>query len=355
MKGNGMNLGNIQQSNEDFYIISGVNSDRDAAYYSLLIGIRAYFTTYHNVAMSLRRFQRGDERWINGAAQENNDYIESYINIAIHIQHFFELEIKRILEDEHVLFAVDSKGDPLITYKLLHNMLLQHEDTEKLKSIEFSDALSRLKKLVENNFIDDEVAKIFVAHEQLLKVINFLRNTTLHRGHRFMKYCSLDRLFAQNLLPFINEIINQPYYVLYKYSYDNSGIYEIIEKIILEGKKDDFDYAQIAFLKEVGRCKLKLDSLPKWDETDDKDHIEKIIEKKMLYSGNDVAKTEKKCPCCQYNTIFEGRELVGVDIDELGDEMGNGAGFRVIHIPDYEGYFECALCGFKISTFVDIG
>lgn len=349
-----MNLGNIQQSNDDFYDISVVNTDKDAAYYSLLIGIRAYFTTYHNVAMNLRRFQKDDERRINDAAQENNNYIESYINIAIHIQHFFELEIKRILEDKHILFAVDSKGDPLIMYKLLHNKELQHEDTEKLKSIEFSDALSRLKKLVQNNIINDDVAKIFVAHEQLLKVINFLRNTTLHRGRRLMKYCSLDRLFAQNLLPFINEIMNQPYYALFKRSYDKSGIYEIIDKIILEGKKDALDYTQIALLKEIGRCKLKLESLPKLDETKDKDYIEKIIEKKMLYSGNDVVKIETKCPCCQYNTIFEGRELVGVDIEELGDEMGNGAGFRVIHIPDYEGYFECAWCGFKISTFVDI-
>lgn len=86
-----MNLGNIQQSNDDFYDISVVNTDKDAAYYSLLIGIRAYFTTYHNVAMNLRRFQKDDERRINDAAQENNNYIESYINIAIHIQHFFEL------------------------------------------------------------------------------------------------------------------------------------------------------------------------------------------------------------------------------------------------------------------------
>ncbi len=97
-----------------------------------------------------------------------------------------------------------------------------------------------------------------------------------------------------------------------------------------------------------------LDSLPKLYGIKDKDYIEKIIEKKMLYSGNNVAKIETKCPCCQYNTIFEGREIVGVDIEELGDEMDNGAGFRVIHIPDYEGYFECAWCGFKISTFVDI-
>lgn len=350
-----MNLGSIQQNDENFYLISKGNADKDAAYYSLLIGISAYFTTYHNVVMSLRNFHRGDEERINCAAQDNRDYIESYINIAIHIQHFFELEIKRMLEDKHILFAVDAKGDPLITHKLLHNIPLQHEDTEKLKSIEFSDALSRLKKLVNDNIINDDVANKFVDNEQLLMVMNFLRNTTLHRGRRLMKYCSLDRLFAQNLLPFINDIINQPRYVLYKQFYDNSGIYEIIEKIILEGKKDNLDYAQIALLKEIGRCKLKLDSIPKLNENDDKSYIEKLIEKKMLYNGFDVAKTEKKCPCCQYNTIFEGRELLGIDIDELGDEMGNGAGFCVIHIPDYEGYFECAWCGFKVSTFVDIG
>lgn len=346
-----MKISDIQK-NENFYFLSGNDTAKDSAYYSLLIGIEAYLKTYSAVAMSFRSYF-DEEKQINRAAQENDRYIECYINIAIHIQHFFELEIKRILESENILFSVDAKGDPLITYKLLHNEELKSEDTENLKFIEFSDALNRLTKLVNNNIIDDEVAKVFVTNKELLSVMNFLRNTTLHRGRRFMKYCSLDMLFAQNLLPLIKEVLEQPYYTQYKHFLWNCGVYEIIDKIILEGNKSYLDYPQIALLKEIGRCKLGLVSKPKLDESRDKEYIEKTIEKKIFWNCDDVVKTSKKCPCCQNNTIFAGREFMGYDIDELGDEMGNGAGFQIIRIPDFEEYHECAWCGFKVSSFVE--
>ena len=345
-----MNIKSLQR-NDDFYFVSGNNTNKNASYYSLLIGIEAYLKTYHAVAMSLRCYDNKEE-WINSAAQENDKYIECYLNIAIHIQHFFELEIKRILESEHILFAIDSKGNPLITHKLLHNIELQPEDTENLKSIEFSSALDRLIKLVDNNIIVDQIARIFVDNKELLNSINFLRNTTLHRGRRLMKYCSLDMLFAQNLLPLIKEILEQPYYRLYKHFFCDSGVYEIIDKIISEGNESSLDYSKIALLKEIGRCKLELVSRPELDESNDKEYIDKIIEKKMLYNYVDVAETDEKCPCCQYNTIFKGREFMGYDIEELGDEMGNGVGFQIISIPDFAEYRECAWCGFMVSSFI---
>lgn len=347
-----MNINNIQK-NDDFYFVSRDNTTKDAAYYSLLIGIEAYLKTYYAVGMSLKSNCDDEEEWINQAAQENHKYIECYLNIAIHIQHFFELEIKRILESEHILYAVDAKGDPLITHKLLHDIKLQSEDTENLKSVEFSDALNRLIKLVDNNIILDQVARIFVTNKELLRGINFLRNTTLHRGRRLMKYCSLDMLFAQNLLPLIKEILEQPYYKLYKDFFCDYEVYEIIDKIILEGKESYPDYSQIALLKEIGRCKLELVSRPKLDESKDTEYIKTTIEKKMVYNCSDAIKMDKKCPCCQNNTIFEGREFIGYNIDELGDEMGNGAGFQIIHIPEFEEYHECAWCGFKVSSFIE--
>ncbi len=70
------------------------------------------------------------------------------MNIAIHIQHFFELETKKTFrKKEHVLFAVDDKGDPIILNKLLKNISLNSEDTKNLKSVEFSEAIDRLKKV----------------------------------------------------------------------------------------------------------------------------------------------------------------------------------------------------------------
>lgn len=346
-----MKINDIQKK-DNFYFLSGNETDKNSAYYSFLIGIEAYLKTYSTVAMSLSEYM-DEEEYINCAAQENDKYIECFINIAIHIQHFFELEIKKILENEHVLFSVDAKGDPIITYKLLHNEELKFEDTEKLKSIEFSDALNRLTKLVNNNIIDNEVAKIFVTNKELLSAMNFLRNTTLHRGRRFMKYCFLDMLFAQNLLPLIKEILEKTYYIQYKKFLVDCGVYEIIDKIILEGNKSNLDYSQIALLKEIGRCKLELVSKPKLDEIRDKEYIEKIIEKKIFYNCDDAIKTSQRCPCCQYNTVFVGREFMGYDIDELGDEMGNGAGFQIIHVPNFEEYHECAWCGFKVSSFID--
>ena len=347
-----MNLGNIQQNNDLFYLVSEKNITKDASYYSLLIGLRAYFETYYDVSMELREYCQEDEKCINDIVQDIDNYIKSYINIAIHIQHFFELEIKRILENEHVLFAVDTKGDPIITHKLLNNIQLQANDTEKLKSIEFSDAVARLRKLVNNNIIVDDVAKILINNEQALKAINFLRNTTLHRGRRLMKYCSLDMLFVQNLLPLIKEIIDQPYYVEYKKAYNNNGIYEIIGDLIKEGKVSDIDYPQIALLKEIGRCKLELESKQQLYEYDDKEYLEKTIEKKVDYSFNEIVKTDKVCPCCNKKTIIEGYEFMGYDMDELGDEMDTSGGFQIINVPDYEKYYECVVCGFKVSTFV---
>lgn len=346
-----MNINKIQQ-NDNFYFVKKDDNAKDAAFYSLIIGIKAYLKTYSAVAMNLRSYY-DDEKWINHAAQENDQYIECYLDVAIHIQHFFELEIKRILESKHVLFAVDTKGDPIITYKLLHDKELKSEDTVKLKSIEFSDALIRLIKLVKNEILDDQIAKILANNKELLNVLNFLRNTTLHRGHRIMKYCSLDMLFVQNLLPLIKELLEQPYYNLYKIFLCDCGAYKIMEDIILEGNKTEIDYAQIALLKEIGRCKLELKNRPKLDESEDKEYIEKTVEKKMRYNCDDVEQTEKKCPCCQYKTIFKGRGLMGYDLDELGDEMGNGAGFQIIHVPDYEKYYECAWCGFRVSSFIE--
>lgn len=72
-----MNINNIQK-NDNFYFVSEDNTTKDAAYYSLLIGIEAYLKTYHSVAMNLRSY-RGEEKWINHAMQENDKYIECYL------------------------------------------------------------------------------------------------------------------------------------------------------------------------------------------------------------------------------------------------------------------------------------
>lgn len=87
-----------------------LENNHNVAFYSLSIGLEEYFETYHQVCVYLSEYERDDKEKINYKAEKNGiGYIKSYLNIAIHIQHFFELETKRLLEKEHVLFAVDGK------------------------------------------------------------------------------------------------------------------------------------------------------------------------------------------------------------------------------------------------------
>ena len=63
---------------------------------------------------------------------------------------------------------------------------------------------------------------------------------------------------------------------------------------------------------------------------------------------------DAKCPCCDNKTIFSGRDVIGFDIDELGDETSTVGGFQIIHVPIYAEYTECGLCGFTYNDFIEI-
>ena len=52
--------------------------------------------------------------------------------------------------------------------------------------------------------------------------------------------------------------------------------------------------------------------------------------------------------------MFYGREMIGYDYDELGDEMSSVGGFSVIQVPEYAFYYECAICGFLYTDFMEI-
>ena len=84
-----------------------LENNHNVAFYSLSIGLEEYFETYHQVCVYLSEYERDDKEKINYKAEKNGiGYIKSYLNIAIHIQHFFELETKRLLEKEHVLWLL---------------------------------------------------------------------------------------------------------------------------------------------------------------------------------------------------------------------------------------------------------
>jgi len=268
-----MNLDNIM-NDDNFYIL---NENNNVAYYSLLIGITEYFRTYNRICIYLSKYQKGNKDSINRKAKENVRFLKSYLNIAIHIQHFFELETKRLLEKEHVLFSLDDKGDPIILNKLIKNMSLSSEEIKKLKSVEFSEALIRLRKLVDCGVVTDEIAVIFRDNHKLLGVLNQLRNTTIHKGRKIMHYCELDELFSRYIFPLVKDLLEHEEYSRYLSNFKQVGIYDAIIKIINEGKKPVLDYSVIAYEKEMVRCKEKRSKIEKLNEETDEKYIKQVI------------------------------------------------------------------------------
>ena len=332
-----------------------LEDNHNVAFYSLSIGLEEYFETYHRICIYLSKYDRDDKERINYEVRENGtSYIKNYLNIAIHIQHFFELETKRLLEKEHVLFAVDDKKDPIILNKLLKNINLNSEDTKNLKSVEFSEAIDRLKKLVESEIITDEVAVLFVDNYKLLKALNNLRNTIIHRGKRIMKYCELDDFFSQDVLPFVRNVLNCHYYKWHLNQLKSKGVYDSICKIIDEGKKTTISYSKIAFQKELARCNLIVykNNIQKGKEKEE--NIKRIIARRLNVHLDEHYIQKAKCPCCEHKTMFSGRDVIGFDIEELGDETSTVGGFQIIHVPRYAEYTECGLCGFTYNDFIEI-
>ena len=112
---------------------------------------------------------------------------------------------------------------------------------------------SKLAKKVakENGILTDEVAILFVSNYKLLKALNNLRNTIIHRGKRIMKYCELDDFFSQYVLPFVRDVLNCHYYRWHLNQLKSKGVYDSICKIIDEGNKATISYSKIAFQKEL--------------------------------------------------------------------------------------------------------
>ena len=85
-----MNIDNILDNEHWMFL----EDNTDVAYYSLTIGLDEFFSTYHAIYLKLKAFDKSNRNYINEHTKDSTSYIKCYLNIAIHIQHFFELETK---------------------------------------------------------------------------------------------------------------------------------------------------------------------------------------------------------------------------------------------------------------------
>ena len=230
-------------------------NDLDLAFLSLRIALKSYFSTYNIIRNKFSRNASELDRDLDG----NTRYCEACAESIVHFQHFFELIIKDILRKDHLLLASRSYSDPNILYKILHKRPLTFDEEQNLQSIEFSDALKTICKLIESSQIKNFNKIGFIKeNKSSLEELNRLRNRVWHRGAFFLFYTKLDEFMGKFILPLVENTTNLYRYkkvgFLWKCKHTECGV-DPIKYICEEYKKNNKpDIGKIALLKEIGRA-----------------------------------------------------------------------------------------------------
>lgn len=240
----------------------------------------------------------------------------------VHLQHFFELITKDILEKENPLLALRDIKKPVTLHKLLNKEEISESEYNESYSIEFNDVLETIYQLVKNEILSKKSCKIISENKDILSVLNNFRNRIWHRGKFVLKYHSLDEFICKYILPIVTEISNLDEYKCFKheweYRQENKLGVNIIEKLINEFESPTVDYTKIALFKEIGRVSYYVESKLSQPSIDEKFKILKKFEQK-----HDMIFNVHICPVCGNESLLNYYSYEEW-IDELGDEMGPG-------------------------------
>ncbi|EOU1571270.1 hypothetical protein ACHM17_08170 [Clostridium perfringens] len=310
----------FSKDNRSFKIDDTNSALKNVSMFSLKIALNSYFKTYLSIMSSFELDEKFDEKHI----KYEKEYIEAYIETIVHFQHFFELIIKDILEKEHILLSVRATNEPVILHKLVNNEQISQTEYEKLYSIEFSDALKSICKLLDDGRINREKYGFIKQYKLTLEYINTLRNRIWHKGKVILTYRALDELVCKYILPIVKEVISLDEYidkqVIWKPK-DLIGIdINLIDEMIVEMKKESYDLSKLSFLKEAGRAGYNRWISEKSNFFNDK-RLEELTD---LENKNEILGKIEICPVCGKKTlcIYQYVEEIlngyGVIIDALG-------------------------------------
>lgn len=334
-----------------------VNSDINLALISLKIALKAFFSTYKSFSSRIRVLKDdGDHNEEDVVYNHRSAYCEAYAECIVHFQHFAELACKSFLRADHPLLAETVHKNPKILYKLVHNEKLTLEEEQKLYSAEFSEAVSRLKVLVQSKQIKghEELAFI-VKHYDLLTELNALRNRIWHRGLYVLKYAALDEFVGKYVLPFVVDTLNHPQYkgeeINWKHKPLACGL-DPIDEIIKHLATEKYDIGKLALFKELGRSAYfsKLSPVagnaPKKSgsfnfliENIHKARAERIARKEAEHEFNSVT----DCPTCGAQALIVYHET-DYDNDDETDEPMN---YR-----QYTHRVQCESCSFSLEDAI---
>lgn len=250
-----MNINEYFSKEHNSFKVDDTNSElKNVSMYSLKIALNSYFKTYLSMMDSFEFDNRFDERYI----KYEKEYIEVYIETIVHFQHFFELIIKDILEKENILLSVRVTNEPVILHKLINNEPINQKEYEKIYSIEFSDALKSICKLLDAGRINKNKYSFIKDHKSTLEYINTLRNRIWHKGKFILTYRALDELVCRYILPIVKEVVSLEEYGNHEVVWSPKELVginiNIIDEMILEMNKKSYDLSKLSFLKEAGRA-----------------------------------------------------------------------------------------------------
>lgn len=349
-----MDINGFVKKDEYFDVIE--DKDQGSAYYSLNIALNSYFSTYQ-IVMNRLSSKTVDPDTINEKVKSLPEFIEASINIWMHLQHFFELEMKRILENKDPLLILKYSNEPDRFCDNILNIEIKESQFAK-NAIEFSDAEKRLIYLVKINQIEPKdviAARILADHKDELELINQMRNSTAHRGKRIIKYTVLDELMCTRILPFLNELLELEEYSTYNNMYGSDDKVTDLIKPLIKGEKDEIDYQQIALFKEIARSRPNRNEFGIYGRMSDLD-IEKIEKQKEIIKIREcdwVEEEFRRCPCCSENALLEVENVVDYRYEEIASDDNEKASIFPNPIPVLGlGRLHCANCGFYVNTFV---
>ncbi|WP_225776352.1 hypothetical protein [Pseudomonas sp. Marseille-Q5115] len=247
---------------EGFQLGDQSRSENDLALVSLRVALKSFFMTYAKF--------RGRIRSITDSTSDKQDivdahslsYAEAYAECIVHFQHFAELACKSFLRADHPLLSDVASAKVGVLHSLLHKKKLTADEEIQVKSIEFSEAMSRLKLLVETGKLKGYKELEFISdHYNTLVELNNLRNRIWHRGIFILEYKALDIFIGRFVLPFVRDVINHPLYsgreIIWKYSNLSCGL-DPLEEIIRHFSSEKYKLEKVAYLKRLeGRHMMK--------------------------------------------------------------------------------------------------
>ena len=329
-------------------------ADDNAAFLSLKTALHAYFETYR-VSFEESQNPIKISKLAKPEKFDSNLYKSLYFTTITHFQNFFELILKDFLRKIDELLAV--KWNEKFTSSLYRKIKSKELCSDVFcQSIEFSEALKRLKIIQKENPKDDVIKKIefllVKENDETLDFLNDLRNRIWHRGLYYLFYSNLDCFVCGKILPLVEQITDLDWYTENKgWIYKNLACdIDPIKSLISETSKHPINYEKIALLKEMGRAAyhnpiIYLDNnsppLERGLKVNCNREKMKYVNVKVAAFRNELLSGVYICPVCGQKTFLKY---------ELDDPSYDENECYPHYIPEK---LKCETCSFEIRSNIE--